>query len=175
MIKLLYLLAIAAVVWIGVNVAHHNKPLAPKPSINTPAQVLKPTEPHHDLPENATSAALFELTNTDRVQNGLPALTYDARLHQSAALKCQDLVDYHYFGHDRGQGIFVFFPKDVAGEGENLEQGNYPPSTIENAWMNSPLHRANILGHYDSVGFAECSDMVVEHFVRWPAITKGAL
>jgi hypothetical protein len=63
------ILVLALIVWVGFYVSHHQKPaLAPKPSVNTPAQVLKPTEPHHDTPENATSAALFTLTNADRAQ-----------------------------------------------------------------------------------------------------------
>jgi uncharacterized protein YkwD len=170
------ILILALIVWVGFYVSHHQKPaLAPKPSVNTPAPVLKPTEPHHDSPDTDFERQLFNLTNADRAANNLPALTYDSRLEHSAELKCADMVQYHYFAHDRGQGIFVFFPTGYAASGENLEQGTYPPATIEQAWMNSPLHRANILGHYDSVGFAECSDLVVQHFVLWPAITKSAL
>jgi uncharacterized protein YkwD len=163
----------------GLYLGYHQKPaLAPAPTQTTqkqPTQTLKPTEPHRDLPGNPTNQQFFALTNADRAANNLPALTYDARLEHSAQLKCADMVANHYFAHNRGQGTFVFFPSGAAAEGENLEQGVYTPTRIEQAWMASPEHRANILGNYDSVGFAECGDLVVEHFVLWPAISKGGL
>jgi uncharacterized protein YkwD len=175
MTRLIYVLAIALVVWIVYSISHDQKVQPQTPQVKTATAILKPSEPHHDTPTNKISAQFYALTNADRTANHLPALTYDTRLEHSAALKCQDLLTYHYFGHDRGQGIFVFFPKGTAASGENLEQGDYPPSIIEQAWLASPKHRANILGHYDSVGFAQCADKVVEHFVLWPAISKGAL
>lgn len=176
--KILAVLVIACIVWAAYAVGHSNKPA---PKISSPAAVIKqaPSDPHHDTPGNPTSAALFALTNQDREANGLTDLTYDSRLETAAALKCNDLLTYHYFGHDRGQGIFYFFPQagltKTLADGENLEQGNYPPGVIEQAWLNSPEHRANIMGHFDSVGFAECGNLTVEEFVLWPAIDKGGI
>lgn len=166
--------AITAYFWVSANKQVQKMPEQPKTTQNQP-QKPKPTEPHSDAPDQPYELQFLALTNHDREANGLKDLTYDNRLETSAAQKCQDMLDFHYFDHDRGQGAFVFFPKGGASLGENLEQGNYTPQQIEVAWMNSPTHKQHILGNYDSVGIAQCGDITVEHFILWPAILKGEL
>lgn len=177
--KAIFVVIVLLAAIFGIALHEANKNVAPMPAqpVTTQQQPEKPkpTEPHSDAPDQPYELQFLALTNHDRQVNNLPTLTYDNRLETSAANKCNDMLTRHYFAHDGGQGQFYFFPPNAASDGENLEQGSYSPQVIEQAWMNSPEHRANILGHYDSIGFAQCGDFTVAHFILWKAIDKGEL
>jgi uncharacterized protein YkwD len=106
---------------------------------------------------------LFQLTNQARAAAGLPALNWDDRLAALARARAQDMIVRDYFSHQippDGHTVFdvmssVGYCFDVAGE--NIGWNNYPDdqatSEIQAMFMNSPDHRANILGPaWDVVG-----------------------
>jgi uncharacterized protein YkwD len=115
---------------------------------------------------------LFQLTNQDRTSNGLGALAYSGSLSSiatSARGNCggvgvngrsQDLIERNYFSHQippcGGYVWQVFGLGAYTAAGENIGWNNYPPSQsvgqINTAFMNSPEHRANILGGYNTLG-----------------------
>jgi uncharacterized protein YkwD len=100
--------------------------------------------------------SLLELTNVDRVNNGLPALDFDpetltiARARARAQLTADNLSHY-----DANGGLAFVGLLDDAGlpyglAGENLARANADSSDqtvqrIEDALMKSPTHRKNIL------------------------------
>ena len=118
------------------------------------AQVETPTA-------NLTQAGVLKWTNLARRDNGgLPALTLNAKLNATAEAKLQDMFAKQYFEHVSPSGVG---PGDLAtragyaylSEGENLALGNFADDqALVQAWMDSPGHRANILGKYSEIGLA---------------------
>lgn len=107
-----------------------------------------------------TPVDLLNLTNQERVANGLPALRLDARLNQSATLKAQNMFAENYWAHVSPSGIQPWYWFQQAGytykyAGENLAKDFDTSAGAVQGWMNSPGHRANILNaNYTDVGFA---------------------
>ncbi|HSX01120.1 MAG TPA: CAP domain-containing protein [Candidatus Saccharimonas sp.] len=104
---------------------------------------------------------LFNLTNQERVNAGLPALKLDATLNHSAALKAADMFQYDYWAHDNpttGAEPWYWFTQagyNYQYAGENLAMNFDTSAGTMDGWMNSPGHKANILNvHYTDVGFA---------------------
>lgn len=98
------------------------------------------------------------MVNAERGANSLPPLKEDGRLDRAAQLKTDDIVTNHYFSHTSPSGLTPWHWFEIAGYdysygGENLGEGigTQNPQDYKNfadlvaAWMNSPLHRANIL------------------------------
>ena len=106
---------------------------------------------------------LFTLTNQARASAGLPTLGWDATLAGIARWRSQDMATRDYFSHNiPPSGEMVFDVMDQQGycyqlAGENIGWNNYPDDQatdeIQTMFMNSPDHRANILGPaWDSIG-----------------------
>ena len=103
---------------------------------------------------------ILTLTNQERANNGLPALTFDPHLELVAQAHGRDLALQQYFSHTNLYGMgftdrldAVERPPYTPGEdiaGENILRGLAPnpddsPAQTVTWWMNSPGHRANIL------------------------------
>ncbi len=99
--------------------------------------------------------ALFTLTNQARASAGLPTLKWDSSLASIARWRSQDMIDRNYFSHDIPGADRVFAEMDNRGycytvAGENIGWNTYPDDVataqIQQMFMDSPGHRANILG-----------------------------
>jgi uncharacterized protein YkwD len=96
----------------------------------------------------------FDQTNLVRVQNGLPALEWDADVCRMARVHSESMSRLNYFAHvtpdglrlrDRARavGILTF---TVLGENIAYNQGYEDPGAFAvERWMASSKHRANIL------------------------------
>ena len=99
----------------------------------------------------------ISLLNRDRAENGLPALRADSKLTQVARKHAADMVAHNYLNHKNLQGQSPFDRLKANGiafraAAENIAY-NYSIESMEEAWMNSPGHRANILNsQYTHVG-----------------------
>jgi len=136
------------------------------------------------LPTNPTTASvqaapvpeqsLFTLVNLERTSRGLQPLQEVAELGASAGEKCADMVNRDYWAHVAPDGTR---PENIINKylqarliGENLTEGyDNNPKLVNQAWMNSPEHKANILNPtYTRVGYAICQDGIqpytVQHF-----------
>jgi uncharacterized protein YkwD len=106
----------------------------------------------------AFRSQLLTLLNKDRSDNGLSALELDPLLCTVAQGHAQDMIDNNYFSHYNLDGWSPFdrmsyYGVDFGSAGENIAAGQDSPSAVETAWMNSPGHKANILGSsYRKVG-----------------------
>jgi Cysteine-rich secretory protein family len=99
--------------------------------------------------QDATAQQLMQLVNADRSQQGLPALTWDPALAQAAQAHAELMVQQGALAHQypgepdletrAGQAGSHF--RSIA---ENVAQAQ-SPEALEQVWMHSPPHRANIL------------------------------
>jgi uncharacterized protein YkwD len=113
---------------------------------------------------NSTSERqLVSLTNQARASAGLRSLKIDSTLTSIARWRSKDMIVRDYFSHTiKGTSYNVFHTLDQKGycyriAGENIGWNNYPDdvatTTIQRQFMNSPDHRANILGKaWDVIG-----------------------
>jgi uncharacterized protein YkwD len=98
--------------------------------------------------------------NRERAAYGLPPLRANWQLTAAANDRIDDLFAKHYFNHVSPDGIQPFIWAQRRGYryraiGENLADGYPTAQAVVDGWMNSPGHRANILGRYfDEVGIA---------------------
>jgi hypothetical protein len=105
------------------------------------------------------------LTNEDRAANNLAVLTPDELLTKAAQLKAEDMADKGYFSHVSPDGKTpwywldqVQYPYSYAGE--NLAVDFNDSKEVEEAWMASPTHRANIVKpQYTRIGIGVAKGM----------------
>jgi len=123
------------------------------------------TVPLHFLPglqprnDTVAEARMLSYVNEQRTQRQLPALIAEDRLSLVARQHSQDMFARSYFGHTSPDGVTPFDRLRVAGyryrvAGENIA---YAPNVdlADTGMMNSPEHRANILGpdfHHVGIG-----------------------
>lgn len=110
-------------------------------------------------------STLIDLANSDRTQNGLPALTVSPVLEQAAQLKANDMAAKGYFAHvsPSGEDPWYWFAQvgyNFTYAGENLAVYFSDSDAVNTAWMNSPEHRANILSdNFTQIGIATAQGM----------------
>jgi uncharacterized protein YkwD len=106
---------------------------------------------------SSSESEMLTLINQARASAGKPALTLNASLTSVARWRSKDMYDRAYFSHSipNPPGGDVFGELKRRGicytlAGENIGVNNYPDDvatqTMFNGWMNSPGHRALILG-----------------------------
>lgn len=111
------------------------------------------------------SAILVDLANGDRASNQLDALTINPVLVAAAQAKANDMATYGYFAHISPQGVDPWHWFEQAGykftyAGENLAVDFSDSAEVNQAWMNSPTHRENILNpKYTEIGIATARGM----------------
>ncbi|GAC1593752.1 MAG: hypothetical protein NVS3B21_15100 [Acidimicrobiales bacterium] len=116
--------------------------------LSAPA-VLMATAAPAAAADAGTEAQFLSLTNADRAANGLAPLVLDARLTPIARGWSDQLMAAGALSHN--PGLANALPSDWLTYGENVGMGQNPAG-LETAFMNSPAHRANIMGDYRSVG-----------------------
>lgn len=98
---------------------------------------------------NTDEQQVLDLVNEYREENGLEGLKAFSKLQDVAKLKAMDLVQNEYFSHNSERLGTPFEMLENNGvmyaiAGENLA-GNISPENAVESWINSPLHRDNIL------------------------------
>lgn len=146
-------------------------------SAPSPLKIFQPASPSVSL----SASGVLEWTNIQRQAAGLPSLVRSFALDQIAQRKVQDMFERQYFAHVSPVGMDV---ADLAEEaryefiaiGENLALGNYASDqALMQAWMDSPGHRANILGaRFQEIGIAVQKGLY-EGNSTWLAVQTFAL
>jgi hypothetical protein len=125
-----------------------------------------------------TKTALIDFLNSERKSRGLPLLSENPILDQSAYLKAKDILEKDYFSHWSPEGTSPWYWFKAAGydyqfAGENLAIGFLDSKEVHEALMSSPSHRQNILNpNYKEIGIAVLKGefngnevyVVVQHF-----------
>ena len=112
--------------------------------------------------------------NVYRAENHLPPLRLDAKLTRAAEARMQDMIDGEWWDHESPDGTSPFIwlasvDYDYAFAAENLAAGFDTVPVLVEAWMESPGHRANIMG----VQYAECGIAIIEGSTRGKAMGKS--
>jgi uncharacterized protein YkwD len=138
---------------VGLIGAHFSLlPATPKPSSG---EVLP-------YATNVTITALADATNQQRAAQGLGALALQSKLNEGAQAKANHMIANNYWAHTAPDGTepWDFFSRagyNYQNAGENLAYGFDASAEIVDAWMDSPGHRANVLGNYKDMGFGYAS------------------
>lgn len=106
------------------------------------------------------TSTLVSLTNDNRENEDLSTLAVNPLLVAAAQAKADDMAAKGYFAHVSPDGTQPWFWIEQAGysyahAGENLAVNFSDSENVEEAWMDSPAHRANILdGRFTEIGIA---------------------
>src|SRR4029077_3348590 len=99
-------------------------------------------------PDNAVTQDIFSRVNSDRAANGLGPLAWNPQLSCLATDHSNLMATTGNFSHrDLSAAIRDPAYSGYSSLGENILVGpaNMSGNAMEDAWMNSPGHRANIL------------------------------
>lgn len=106
---------------------------------------------------------VIDLTNQQRVNNGLKPLTVDWEVSRVARYKSVDMRDKNYFSHESPTygspfTMLTNFGISYRSAGENIAAGQRTAQEVVTAWMNSAGHRQNILNaSYTHIGVGYAS------------------
>lgn len=106
------------------------------------------------------------LVNARREQHGLTPLLSSKKLRQSACAKARAMLNRDYWAHTSPAGITPWYWFERVGykydrAGENLATGFDTIQNIVQGWMDSPAHRANLLGDYTEQGICRVSGQFI--------------
>jgi len=123
-----------------------------------PVQVVQSSGKILPYATNVNAGTLASETNAKRAANGLGALAVNSQLNNGAQAKANHMIANNYWSHTAPDGTEPWYFFSQAGynysrAGENLAYGFDSSAEIVDAWMNSPGHKANILGNYNDMGF----------------------
>ena len=114
-----------------------------------------------DLISAVIPRTLVDLANGDRISSGnIAILNTSTLLEQAAQLKANDMATRGYFAHvsPDGKDPWYWFGQagyEFAYAGENLAVNFSESVDVNNAWINSPGHKANILNDkFTEIGIA---------------------
>lgn len=128
-----------------------------------PAPVLKPVA----VELSAEERQAFDLINTERVKKGLAPFVLQSQLQQAAEEHAVNMHRTGLFEHDiEGKGVndrvtaLGYYEqergpadKPGAGSGENISMAATPRELFD-GWLNSPIHKANMLSEFPEAGLA---------------------
>lgn len=112
------------------------------------------------LGASVTASVLVDLTNESRLAYNEAPLVRNSVLDHAATLKAEDMAKEGYFAHDSPNGLTPWHWFKEAGytflyAGENLAINFIDADEVRNAWLASPLHRANLLDvKFKEIGMA---------------------
>jgi uncharacterized protein YkwD len=134
-------------------------PKPPTPPPLPPPPPVPPPVPPHPLPVDPVIQQLLDAHNAERQKVGLQPLRLNIALIRAATKHCTWMAQTGTMSHTGEGGSTVGERITAEGYlwrscGENIAQGQRSVTEVVTAWMNSPGHRANILGQYVDVGFA---------------------
>ena len=115
------------------------------------------------------AAVLVDLANGDRAAAQVGSLRINPQLVAAAQAKANDMATKGYFAHVSPEGKDSWYWFKQVGysfeyAGENLAVDFSDSGDVERAWLNSPLHRENILNaQFAEIGIATAEGLYEGH------------
>jgi hypothetical protein len=109
---------------------------------------------------NIATDVLIDMANVNRQANNADPLVKNEKLERAAALKVDDMIENKYFAHFSPDGVSPWYFIQQSGydflyAGENLAINFNESKQVNDAWMNSQLHKDNLLNNnFKEVGLA---------------------
>lgn len=116
-----------------------------------------------------TADSVIKLVNRARIFANVATLKKNEMLQKAAEEKADDMIKHDYFAHTSPRGVTPWDWIDDADydyryAGENLAINFTNVEDEQKAWMDSPLHRKNILNsNYDEIGVAVKQGVIDGH------------
>ena len=114
-----------------------------------------------DQPVNCTAeeAEVFRLVNEYRAQYGVAPLKWDQNAYKAAKIRCDEITTNFSHKRNGGQRFYTVYSEIIQERlynyGENIASGQNSAQDVLNSWMNSELHRKNILNpEFDNLAVA---------------------
>lgn len=106
---------------------------------------------------------IFDLANSIRVRHGKKPFKWSGKIAAVARAHSKDMIQNDFFSHTNLAGQSPFDRMEDAGisfetAGENIAMGQMDGIFAHESWMNSPGHRANILGFFEYLGVGVDAD-----------------
>jgi len=126
---------------------------------------------------SAFAAEVLRLVNEERGKAGLGGLSGGpASLDAAANVRAQEIS--LSFSHTRPDGRSCFTALAEQGVAyaacaENIASGQSTPAQVMAGWMNSPGHRANILGNYNRLSVGVCEKNGRLHWAQMFILERG--
>lgn len=129
-----------------------------------------------DIPANPElEAGLLRATNEARAAHGLPPLQLDASLALAARHHAAEMAELGYLAHESPRDGSRDLGQRLNRAGAMLESAaenlaylqhvpDLPGATVQ-GWLESPGHRANLLGQFNLVGFGTAQGHSGGHYV----------
>ena len=116
-----------------------------------------------DVETDRLNNQLLEAHNKERAEAKLPPLAIDPKLIEAARRHAEDMAEHEKMTHEGSDGTHPDARVKRAGyhfvrTGENVAEGQKSVEKVLEAWMNSPGHKANILGDFTQMGAAKAVD-----------------
>lgn len=112
------------------------------------------------LGTNVAASVLIDNANVSRLAYNEAPLIRNYKLDKAANLKGENMAQEGYFSHDSPKGITPWHWFQEVGytflyAGENLAINFTESADVHQAWLDSPLHRANLLNvKFNEIGMA---------------------
>lgn len=119
---------------------------------------------------NADVQRILDDTNAARVSNGLPALALNEQMTSVAQNWSQEQASAGAMAHNPDYSTQI--PNGWTGAAENVAYG-YAVSDVTNGWLNSPGHKANILGDYTTIGIGVQDGYFTQVFAKYPDVPQA--
>jgi uncharacterized protein YkwD len=130
-------------------------PTPPPPAAAPPAAAPAPARPAAPKPAIVVGSTQQALINRDRAANGLGPLTWSGCLYNVARSNAARMAAQGYISHTNGPNLDLNCGLGhQAGENVGYWTGGINDAQLNTMFMNSPDHRANILGPYHYVATA---------------------
>lgn len=110
---------------------------------------------------NSYEDLVFEYINNYRINNKKSLLSKDDTLREFSNRHNKEMIKYNYFSHDSiEKGSYYNRVTDLLKSNnysliaENIAAGIFTPDEVINEWLNSKVHRENILNDFDKIGIS---------------------
>jgi uncharacterized protein YkwD len=111
--------------------------------------------------DTKTAKSVLDLVNAERAKENLPALKWNATLAKAAENHSLDMATNNYYSHISQDGrtfdkrLIAAGVKNYSWIAENIAKGQRSATEVMDSWMNSTLHRENILSaNFTEIGIA---------------------